>query len=185
MTFPGTSSGTRSSGPAAGAKSARETVMPGSAPYETGNGESGFSIRRICHGEEEAVAELWRVCGLTRPWNDPLDDIESARNNVSSEIFVAIAGDGGGIAGSVMAGYDGHRGWVYYVAVAPEHRAQRLGKRLMRHAETWLQNAQNLGAPKVMLMIREDNEEVRRFYEGIGYGIEKRTIMSCRTDEGR
>ncbi|MDE0523638.1 MAG: GNAT family acetyltransferase [Boseongicola sp.] len=153
--------------------------MPGSAASKDG---TEFAIRRIRDGEEEAVAELWYVCGLTRPWNDPLNDIASARTNVSSEIFVAANGHGDGIAGSVMAGYDGHRGWVYYVAVAPECRAQRLGKRLMHHAETWLRN---LGARKVMLMIREDNEEVRRFYEGLGYGIEGRTVMSCWLDEGR
>ena len=156
--------------------------MPGISPYETSNGRTEFTIRRIRDGEEEAVVELWRVCGLTRPWNDPYDDIGSARTNVSSEIFLAITSDVGGIAGSVMAGYDGHRGWVYYVAVAPEYRAQRLGKRLMRHAETWLRK---LGARKVMLMIREDNEEVRRFYESLGYGIEKRTVMSFRIGEGR
>ncbi len=156
--------------------------MPRFAPYETSHGRTEFTIRRIRDGEEEAVVELWRVCGLTRPWNDPYDDIGSARTNVSSEIFLAITNDGGGIAGSVMAGYDGHRGWVYYVAVAPEFRAQRLGNRLMHHAESWLRE---LGARKVMLMIREDNEEVRRFYERLGYGIEKRTVMSCWLDEGR
>ena len=156
--------------------------MPGISPYETSNGRAEFAIRRIRNGEEEAVAGLWRVCGLTQPWNDPYDDIGSARTNVSSEIFLAITNNGGEIAGSVMAGYDGHRGWVYYVAVAPEYRAQRLGKRLMHHAESWLRE---LGARKVMLMIREDNEEVRRFYERLGYGIEKRTVMSCWLDEGR
>ncbi len=156
--------------------------MPRLAPCETSNGRTEFAIRRIRNGEEEAVAELWRVCGLTRPWNDPYDDIGSARTNASSEIFLAITCDGGEIAGSVMVGYDGHRGWVYYVAVAPEYRAQRLGKRLMRHAETWLRK---LGARKVMLMIREDNEEVRRFYEGLGYETEKRTVMSFWMGEGR
>lgn len=156
--------------------------MPRLAPCETSNGRTEFAIRRIRNGEEEAVAELWRVCGLTRPWNDPYDDIGSARTNDSSEIFLAISRDGGEIAGSVMVGYDGHRGWVYYVAVAPEYRAQRLGKRLMRHAETWLRK---LGARKVMLMIREDNEEVRRFYERLGYGTEKRTVMSLWMGGGR
>ena len=137
------------------------------------------AIRPIHDGDEEAVAELWRVCGLVRPWNDPHRDIESARANASSDIVVAVSGEGGGrIAGSVMAGYEGYRGWVYYVAVAPEHRSQGLGERLMRHAEAWLRK---IGAPKVMLMIREENEAVRRFYEGLGYEIEERTVMSRRT----
>lgn len=144
-------------------------------------GRVGFAIRPIRDGDEDGVAELWRTCGLVRPWNDPLRDIGSARANASSDIFVAVSGEGGAIAGSVMAGYEGHRGWVYYVAVAPEHRSQGLGERLMRHAEAWLEEA---GAPKVMLMIREENEAVRRFYEGLGYGVEKRTVMS-RWTEGR
>ena len=117
-----------------------------------------------------------------RPWNDPPSDIRRARANASSEIFVAAALEGGGIAGSVMAGHDGHRGWVYYVAVAPEHRAQGLGVRLMRHAEAWLRA---LGARKVNLMIREENQSVRQFYEGLGYEIEQRTVMSRWIDEGR
>lgn len=140
----------------------------------------GFAIRPVRDGEEKAVAELWRTCGLVRPWNDPLRDIASARANASSEILVAVTA-GGSIAGSVMAGYEGHRGWVYYVAVAPEHRSQGLGERLMRHAEAWLGK---VGAPKVMLMIREENEAVRRFYEGLGYGVEKCTVMSRWTDGG-
>ena len=142
-------------------------------------GRDGFAIRPIRDGDKEAVAKLWRVCGLVRPWNDPLRDIESARANASSDIFVAVSEEGGGIAGSVMAGYEGHRGWVYYVAVAQEHRSQGLGERLMRHAEAWLASA---GAPKVMLMIREENEAVRRFYEAIGYEVEERTVMSRWTD---
>lgn len=142
-------------------------------------GRDGFAIRPIRDGDKEAVAKLWRVCGLVRPWNDPLRDIESARANASSDIFVAVSEEGGGIAGSVMAGYEGHRGWVYYVAVAQEHRSQGLGERLMRHAEAWLARA---GAPKVMLMIREENEAVRRFYEAIGYEVEERTVMSRWTD---
>ena len=142
-------------------------------------GRDGFAIRPIRDGDEEAVAGLWRVCGLVRPWNDPLRDIESARANASSDIFVAVSEEGGGIAGSVMAGYEGHRGWVYYVAVAPGRRSQGLGERLMRHAEAWLARA---GAPRVMLMIREENEAVRRFYEAIGYEVEERTVMSRWTD---
>ena len=153
--------------------------MPRNVHSEKSGSRTEFAIRRICNGDEEAVADLWRLCGLVRPWNDPLNDIGSARINASSEIFVAVTGDTGIVAGSVMAGYDGHRGWVYYVAVAPEHRGQRLGKRLMRHAETWLWK---LGAHKIMLMIRENNVEVRQFYEGLGYEIEKRMVMSCWKD---
>ena len=155
--------------------------MQRSSASEGDAGGAGFAIRPIRDGDEDAVATLWRVCGLIRPWNDPRRDIESARANASSDIFMAVSGEGSGrIAGSVMAGYEGHRGWVYYVAVAPEQRTQGLGERLMRHAECWHAEA---GAPKVMLMIREENEAVRRFYEGLGYGVEKRTVMSRWADE--
>ena len=142
-------------------------------------GSAGFRIRPFRDGDEEDVVALWRVCGLVRPWNNPRRDIDSALGAESSEVFVAVTGDGEErIVGSVMAGYDGHRGWVYYVAADPEHRSRGLGGQLMRHAETWLEG---LGAPKVMLMIREENEGVRRFYEGLGYEVERRTIMSRRT----
>ena len=156
--------------------------MPRDASGESERGGLGYLIRPILDGDEEAVAELWRVCGLVRPWNDPYRDMGSARANASSDIFVAAtATNRGNIVGSVMAGNDGHRGWVYYVAVAPEHRSQGLGEQLMRHAEAWLRD---LGVHKVMLMIREDNEPIHRFYEALGYRIEKRTVMSRWTDGG-
>lgn len=154
--------------------------MPGNVPGEGDGGGTGFVIRPICDGDEEAVAEIWRACGLVRPWNEPLRDIGSARANASSDIFVAVTADARGrIAGTVMAGYDGHRGWVWYVAVAPQQRSLGLGERLMRHAEAWLRE---LGAFKVMLVIREENEAAPRFYEALGYEIEKRTVMSRWTD---
>ena len=149
------------------------------APGRTPEGDlAGLRIRPFRDGDEDAVVALWEACGLVRPWNDPRRDVERARGAGTSEIFVAVAGGGGGgerIVGSVMAGFDGHRGWVYYLAAAPDCRSRGLGARLMRHAETWLEG---IGAPKAMLMIREENEAVRRFYEGIGYGVERRTIMS-------
>ena len=147
----------------------------------TGRKQGAVVIRPMHDGDEKAVVELWRVCGLLRSWNDPHRDIESARVNPSSDIFVAVAGNGDErIVGSVMAGFEGHRGWVYYVAVVPEHRSQGLGRRLMHHAQGWLEQR---GAPKVMLMIREENEAVRRFYEALGYEVERRTVMSRRTTQ--
>ena len=156
------------------------------ATRSAGGGPAEFRIRPFRDGDEDDVVALWKVCDLVRPWNNPRRDIDSARTGRSSEIFVAVAGDGEKgeerIAGSVMAGYDGHRGWVYYVAAHPEHRSRGLGGQLMRHAEAWLEG---LGAPKVMLMIREENEGVRRFYESLGYEVERRTVMSRRTVMGR
>ena len=157
------------------------TAGPRRSTSGSGTGPGTVRIRPIRDADVAAVVDLWRECGLVRPWNDPHRDIECARAGTSSEILVAETGDGGiGIAGSVMAGFDGHRAWVYYVAVAPEHRSHGLGGTLMRHAERWLAG---LGASKVMLMIRPENEGVRRFYDGLGYEVEERVIMSRRMTE--
>ena len=154
-----------------------------SPPPRRADESTAFRIRPYRDGDEDDVVSLWKTCNLVRPWNNPRRDIDSARTGRSSEIFVAVAGESEErIVGSVMAGYDGHRGWVYYVAAHPEHRSRGLGGQLMRHAEAWLEGR---GAPKVMLMIREENEGVRRFYEGLGYEVERRTIMSRRTVMGR
>ena len=158
-----------------------EPATPGPSGRERGGEPTEFRIRPFRNEDEDGVVDLWHTCGLVRPWNDPRRDIDCARAGRSSEIFVAVTGEANGrIVGSVMVGFDGHRGWVYYLAAAPECRSRGLGGQLMQHAETWLER---LGAPKVMLMIREENEGVRRFYEGLGYGVEKRIIMSRRMTE--
>lgn len=120
---------------------------------------------RPCTDEDcDAIAALWRKAGLTRPWNDPAADFRRCRETPTAELFVAELG--GAAVGSVMAGTDGHRGWVYYLAVDPEVRRNGLGRRLMRRAEKWLKEA---GAPKVQLMIRPENGPVRAFYHTLGY----------------
>lgn len=110
-----------------------------------------------------AVTALWRACGLTRPWNDPDADFALALATEASAILVAR--DGKDIAGSVMVGFDGHRGWVYYLAVAPARQRAGLGRALMAAAEDWLRTR---GAPKIQLMVREDNHAALRFYETLG-----------------
>ena len=121
-------------------------------------------IRPCTDDDFKAIAALWRKAGLTRPWNDPAQDFQRCRIAPNAEIFVAELGDAA--VGSVMAGHDGHRGWVYYLAVDPDVQRNGLGRRLMRRAEKWLENA---GAPKVQLMLRADNAPVRAFYETLGY----------------
>jgi ribosomal protein S18 acetylase RimI-like enzyme len=115
-----------------------------------------------------AVIALWRACGLTRPWNDPDADFARAVGGASSAVLVARDGDT--LAGSVMAGFDGHRGWVYYLAVADGHRRRGVGRALMAAAEDWLQAR---GAPKIQLMVREDNEAALGFYEALGMERQK------------
>lgn len=129
-------------------------------------------IRPVRDGDVKGLISLWEDCGLVRPWNDPQADIARARAAPQSEIFVVP--DGERIAAGVMAGNDGHRGWVYYVATVPERRGEGLGRRLMAHAEAWLKS---LGTVKVDLMIRAGNP-VAGFYEAAGYAKEDRWVMA-------
>lgn len=124
----------------------------------------GGRIRAAGDGDIEAIDALWRACGLWQPWNDPVKDIAFCRASTDAELFVAVTGDR--LVGTVMCGHDGHRGWVYYLAVDPATQRQGLGRRLMRHAEGWLRRR---GAPKCQLMIRHGNRAVEAFYKALGY----------------
>ena len=110
-----------------------------------------------------ALVALWETCGLTRPWNDPRRDARLAIEGATSAILGLR--DGGALIASVMAGCDGHRGWVHYLAVAPERRREHLGRRMMAAAETWLRDR---GAPKLQLMVRGSNAEALGFHEALG-----------------
>ena len=122
-------------------------------------------------GERDAVVALWRACGLTRPWNDPDQDFARALDSGASAVLVARAGTT--LEGAVMVGYDGHRGWVYYLAVAPERRGSGLGRALMAAAEQWLGGR---GAPKIQLMVRADNEAALGFYAALG--LERQDVVT-------
>jgi ribosomal protein S18 acetylase RimI-like enzyme len=121
-------------------------------------------IRALADIDIEPVVELWQQAGLTRPWNDPRRDIERARG-IAPEL-VLVAADGATVIGSVIAGYDGHRGWLYYLAVAVDRRGEGLGRALVAEAEHRLMQ---LGCPKVQLMVRSTNSGVLDFYESLGY----------------
>jgi len=121
-------------------------------------------IRTFRKGDEDAVVALWQVCGLTRPWNDPGEDI-ARKLSVQPELFLVGDLDGKVIA-TLMAGYEGHRGWVNYLAVAPECRRQGFGRVLMQQAEERLLA---LGCPKVNIQVRDSNADALGFYRGIGY----------------
>lgn len=117
------------------------------------------------------VIALWQVCGLTRPWNDPQADFALALATPSSTIL--LIRDGAAMVGSVMVGFDGHRGWVYYLAVAPGARRAGMGRRLMAAAEDWLRGQ---GAPKIQLMIRDDNAAALDFYAALG--LERQKVVT-------
>jgi len=123
-----------------------------------------MEIRAYREADEEAVIGLWTRCGLVRSWNDPGKDIARKRR-VQRELFlVAVAPEG--LLATVMAGYEGHRGWINYLAVDPAHRRNGLGRRMMDEAEERLRA---LGCPKINLQIRRDNLEARSFYEKLGF----------------
>ena len=110
-----------------------------------------------------AVVALWQRCGLTRPWNDPHADFARALSRATSTIL--IARDDAAVIGSVMVGHDGHRGWLYYLAVAPDRQGKGIGRTLFAAAEDWLRA---LAVPKVQLMVRSDNAAALDFYDAVG-----------------
>jgi ribosomal protein S18 acetylase RimI-like enzyme len=127
----------------------------------------------IRDADVDAVIALWQRCGLTRPWNDPASDIAFARRGQNATVLVGRAA--GEIAATAMAGHDGHRGWVYYVAVDPDLQGKDFGRAIMAAAEDWLRRE---GVTKVMLMVRPDNTAVRAFYDKLGYDLQERVFYA-------
>jgi ribosomal protein S18 acetylase RimI-like enzyme len=123
-----------------------------------------MDIREFQPSDEAFVIALWETCGLTRPWNDPRRDIQRKLSR-QPELFLVGLLDGS-IVASVMAGYDGHRGWIYYLAVSPAHQNRGLGRQIVAHAERLLAEA---GCPKINLLVRSSNAPVIEFYRGLGY----------------
>ena len=124
-------------------------------------------IRPYQTADESAVVALWEACGLVAPQNDPHKDIER-KLGVNPEWFLIAEADGR-IVGTVMAGYEGHRGWINYLAVAPSRQRTGLGQTLMAEAEKRLRAA---GCPKINLQVRPTNRDVIAFYERIGFSVE-------------
>ena len=122
------------------------------------------SIRPFALRDTESVIALWQATGLTRSWNNPHLDIQR-KLTVQPELFL-VAVDGGDIVGTVMGGYDGHRGWMYYLASDPSRRDQGIGRALVSTLEDALLE---MGCPKVQLMVRPDNTGVLGFYDSLGY----------------
>ncbi len=127
-----------------------------------------MKIRPFTKSDEKEVIQLWFKCSLVVPWNNPKSDIER-KLKVNPELFlVGIIDDK--IISTVMGGYEGHRGWVNYLAVDPAFQKQEYGKEMMRVIEDKLKE---FGCPKINLQVRDDNTEVIEFYKSIGYYDEK------------
>lgn len=118
------------------------------------------------------LSDLWRRCNLTAAYNDPRTDLDFARGKFNSDVLVGELG--GRIVASVMVGHDGHRGWLYYVAVDPDQQGHGYGADIVAAGEEWLRAR---SVPKVMLLIRDTNTVVQQFYERIGYEAAPRIVM--------
>ena len=141
---------------------------------------SEFIIRQYDVTDRDDVIELWRQCGLVVPQNDPGRDIER-KLKVNPEWFL-IGLLNGKIIASCMAGYEGHRGWINYLAVSPGYRRRGFATRLIRETERLLHRA---GCPKINLQVRASNSSVIAFYETIGYSIDDVVSMGKRLDQDR
>ena len=128
--------------------------------------------------DEDAVVALWQRCGLIRPWNDPRKDIRRELC-VRPDLFLVGVLEGEVVA-TAMAGYEGHRGWISYLGVAPEHRRKGFGRAMTTEAERLLRGA---GCPKINLQIRAANGEVIAFYRRIGFIEEDVLNMGKRLEE--
>jgi ribosomal protein S18 acetylase RimI-like enzyme len=138
-----------------------------------------LSIATVEDCDIAAVVALWQRCELTRPWNDPAADIALARRGANATVLIGRNGET--IIATAMVGHDGHRGWVYYVAVDPDHRSKGHGRTMMDAAEEWLRQA---GIAKLQLLVRRENSKAGAFYQSLGYA-ESQSIMFAKWLDGR
>lgn len=122
-------------------------------------------IRPFQTGDEAGVIEVWRRCDLLRPWNDPHKDIRR-KLAVQPEGFLVAVDERGVVIGTVMVGYDGHRGWINYLGVSPDHQRRGIARAMMAEAERLLRAK---GCPKINLQVRTSNTAVIAFYKAIGF----------------
>ena len=146
-------------------------------------------VRPFAVEDTDAVIALWRACDLTRSWNDPARDIE--RKLAVSDDLLLVGTVDDRVVGAVMAGYEGHRGWINYLAVDPKARGVGHGRALMAAAELRLRE---VGCPKINLQVRDTNPDALAFYERIGFTIdavislgkrlvvENRRVETCAAD---
>lgn len=132
-------------------------------------------IRPYQPADEQEVIRIWQICKLLTPANNPHRDI-ARKLRVQPELFL-IAFLDGQVIGTCMAGYEGHRGWINYLAVAPEYRRQGIASHLMAAAEARLKA---LGCPKINLQVRQSNTDVIAFYESLGYAVDNVVSMGKR-----
>ncbi|MFL0804041.1 MAG: GNAT family acetyltransferase [Agarilytica sp.] len=124
-----------------------------------------MKIREYCESDRGKVISLWGDCGLVKPQNDPNKDIDR-KLQVDPDLFLVGIVEGKVVA-TVMGGYEGHRGWISYLAVCPKAQGKGLGRAIMAAVEARIKSK---GCPKINLQVRETNTQVLGFYAAIGYG---------------
>lgn len=138
---------------------------------------SELLIRPYQEADEDAVVKLWKECGLVVPWNDPHKDIRRKLQVQRDMFLVGLVNDR--VVAAVMAGYEGHRGWINYLAVDPNCQKKGYGRRMMDEAEARLRK---LGCPKINLQVRSSNTGVIEFYKALGYTIDDSISMGKRLE---
>jgi ribosomal protein S18 acetylase RimI-like enzyme len=136
-----------------------------------------MEVREFEAADEDAVVALWRACDLTRAWNDPRRDIQR-KVAVHDGLFL-VGVHHGSIVATVMAGYEGHRGWINYLAVHRRYQQRGFGRMLMREAEHRLMALQ---CPKINLQVRTTNAEAVAFYDRLGYAVDNVISMGKRLE---
>jgi ribosomal protein S18 acetylase RimI-like enzyme len=137
-----------------------------------------FTVTPIEDSDIAEVITLWQRCGSTRAWNDPAADIALARREANATVL--LGRNNGVLVASVLVGHDGHRGWVYYVTVDPDHRYNGYGRMIMTAAEDWLRVR---SIQKIQLMVRGDNAQVHAFYRSLGYYDQERVTFAKWLDD--
>ena len=123
-----------------------------------------FMIRQFIQSDLDDVIHLWEICGLTRPWNNP--ELDIFRKLVQQDDLFLVAIKDEQLIAVLMGGYDGHRGWMNYLAVHPQHLRLGIATALVQQLEKRLIAR---GCPKLQLLVRQDNLDVQTFYEELGY----------------
>lgn len=139
-----------------------------------------MEISEIEDRDIAAAISLWKRCNLVVAENDPRADIDRARGTGDATILVGRRG--GAVIATAMVGFDGHRGWVYYLAVEPALQRSGLGKAMLNAAEQWLRAR---GAPKLLLLVAEDNAAAFGFYKALGFARSPVVALGKRLDRPR
>jgi len=150
------------------------TVIYWSRTYEIRKNNM-LEIRQFNPEDKKTVIDLWQQCNLVVPWNDPEKDIQR-KLDAGAELFLVGEFEEKLVA-SVMGGYDGHRGWIYYLAVAPRFRHRGFAQAMMSEMESQLKN---LGCPKINLLVRNTNTDVIEFYQSLGYAMDQSVSLGKR-----